>query len=469
MSDLPPPRSAQELHLADREGRKVVVQHEALVGLPVDQLDLLLVVGRAERSRDERLGLAAREHRRPVGVGQHADVRGDVADLIEGPTVETAARIENLVAQDLLFQVLEHHLGVRAAIRIVVGNGREQVVERPIDLGIALELVLDAHGVGERGERLRLDFLADGRIHVLGGDVRLRLSDGRGHRLDRVDDVSNGRVARLESAEHDVLAHLPGSRFDHYDRGAAAGDDEIEVALLAFRIRRVDHERPVEQADTDRGDGVCDGNGRYGEGGRRAGQGEHVGIVFGIGGQEQRDNLCLPRPSVGKQRPKGPVDEPARQNLLLGRFAFPLEETAGDPAGGVGVLPVVDRERQEVDALARGRSGAGRDDDEGVAVAHGDGAVRLFGQLAGLDREGGSADFNLGRVHGDGLQFSGRLMVPARCAERRAAVSSGPVVVSRLLADAEPLDQVRVSLGILAFEVVEEATTPTDELQQATT
>ena len=259
MSDLPPPRPAQELHLADREGREVVVQHEALVGLPVDRLDLLLVVGRAESSRDERLGLPAREHRRPVGAGQHADVRGDVADLIERPTIETAAHIEDLVAQDLLLQLLEHRLGVRAALRIVVGYRREQVVERTIYFGIALELVLDAHRVGERCECLSLDLLADVRRHLSGDDGRLRLSDGRGHGLDSVDDVPDGRMARLESAEHDVLGHLPGSRFDHHYRGAAAGNDEIEVALLAFRVRRIDHERPVEHADTDRGDGVCDG------------------------------------------------------------------------------------------------------------------------------------------------------------------------------------------------------------------
>jgi len=73
-------------------------------------------------------------------------------------------------------------------------------------------------------------------------------------------------MAGLESAEHDVLADLPGARFDHDDRPAAPGDDEVEVALLAFRVRRVDHERAVAQTDADRGDGMGD---RYGGNGKR--------------------------------------------------------------------------------------------------------------------------------------------------------------------------------------------------------
>ena len=64
VADLAAAGAAQELHFADREGREVVVEHEALLGLAVDRLDLLLVVGRAERRDHERLRLAAGEERR---------------------------------------------------------------------------------------------------------------------------------------------------------------------------------------------------------------------------------------------------------------------------------------------------------------------------------------------------------------------------------------------------------------------
>jgi hypothetical protein len=67
------------------------VEHEPLVGFALDHLDLLLIVGRAQRDGDQRLGLAAREDRRPVRAGQRADVPPDLADLVESPAVEPPA------------------------------------------------------------------------------------------------------------------------------------------------------------------------------------------------------------------------------------------------------------------------------------------------------------------------------------------------------------------------------------------
>ena len=91
--------------------------------------------------------------------------------------------------------------------------------------------------------------------------------------------------------------------------------------------------------------------------------------------------------------------QPARQHFLLARLAFALEEAAGDPARRVGVLAVVDRQRQEVDALARVRRGAGGHEHHRVARAHDDGAVRLLGQPAGLDRQRLSPDGDVACMH----------------------------------------------------------------------
>ena len=70
VTDFAAARSALRPGLADRERREVVVQHEALVVLAGDVLDLLLVVGGAERAADERLRLAAREDDGAVDAGQ---------------------------------------------------------------------------------------------------------------------------------------------------------------------------------------------------------------------------------------------------------------------------------------------------------------------------------------------------------------------------------------------------------------
>ena len=61
MADLAAAGGAEALHLADGERREVVVKEERALGLALEVLDELRVVGRPERDRDERLRLAARE------------------------------------------------------------------------------------------------------------------------------------------------------------------------------------------------------------------------------------------------------------------------------------------------------------------------------------------------------------------------------------------------------------------------
>ena len=99
------------------------------------------------------------------------------------------------------------------------------------------------------------------------------------------------------------------------------------------------------------------------------------------------DHLGLVAVAVGEQRADRPVDQAGDQRLVLGRAAFALEEAAGDPAGGVDLLLVVDGEREEVDAglglLHRHHGGEHR----GLAIGGDDGAVGLAGDLAGLERQ----------------------------------------------------------------------------------
>src|SRR5439155_1819104 len=101
----------------------------------------------------------------------------------------------------------------------------------------------------------------------------------------------------------------------------------------------------------------------------------------------------------GEQGSDRTVDHARGEGLLLVRAALPLEETAGDLSGGVGVLAVIDGERQKAHAgplLALRRGG---DQHHGVAVAHGDGAVGLLGDLAGLDGQGSYAEIKGACAH----------------------------------------------------------------------
>ena len=90
-------------------------------------------------------------------------------------------------------------------------------------------------------------------------------------------------------------------------------------------------------------------------------------------------------PALGKERADRAVGEAAGENFLFGRTAFALEVTAGEFSGGGGLFAVINGQREKILAgLGLGRGDGGHDDD-GFAELDGDGAVGLFGELAGFN------------------------------------------------------------------------------------
>src|SRR5262249_51428533 len=155
-------------------------------------------------------------------------------------------------------------------------------------------------------------------------------------------------------------------------------------ALLALFEGRVDDVLTVDQADANPRDGLLERDLRHREGCRRAGQSQDVGVVLGIRREDERDDLRLVPPARREERSDGAVDDAARQALLFGGFAFPLEEASRYAAGRVGVLAIVDGQGEEVDSLSRALGAACRDKYDRVAGPDDDGAARLFRKLAGF-------------------------------------------------------------------------------------
>src|SRR5262245_61185019 len=106
MANLSSARPAQEGDFADRERWEVVVEHETLPGLAFEALDLLRVLGGAERAGDERLRFAACEDGRAVCPRQDAGFDPDRPHFVEGSAVEPDAALEDFVAEHALFEVL---------------------------------------------------------------------------------------------------------------------------------------------------------------------------------------------------------------------------------------------------------------------------------------------------------------------------------------------------------------------------
>ncbi len=122
-----------------------------------------------------------------------------------------------------------------------------------------------------------------------------------------------------------------------------------------------------------------------------------------IGAQHRADHLGLVLVALGPQRPDRPIDHACRQNRALRRPPFALEETTGDLSRCVHPLFDVDREGEEVRALARFLSPHRRCEHHRLARARNHRAVGLLRELARFER-----DFLPADGHADhGLAFCG--------------------------------------------------------------
>jgi len=300
-------------------------------------------------------------------------------------SIQIGRIVQHLFAEDSFLQPAEDGLRVGALLRVGFGNRREEFLLGEVHGRVVLELVVDAHGFRQRLERPGLDRLGEIGVDQLLVDDELLLAGFFRHPVDARDDLLDRRVRLGERFDDLRLAHFLRAGFDHHDAVVAPGDDEVELAFLALCEGRVDHVLAVQEADADAGNRLLERNLGQRQRGGGARQGEHVGVVVGVGRQHQRDDLRLVTPAGREERTDRPVDQAAREDFLLRGLAFALEEPAGDASRRVRVLAVVDRERKEIDALARVRRAARGNEDHRVAVADDDGAVRLLGELAGFD------------------------------------------------------------------------------------
>ena len=123
VADLAPRRSAEAADFADRVGREVIVQHEALVGEALQPVDHLLRFLGAERGGDDRLRFAAGEQRRAVGARKEADADLDRADRLGVAAVDPAAVLEDRAADDVGLDPLDQLGGDELLLRLGFGEG----------------------------------------------------------------------------------------------------------------------------------------------------------------------------------------------------------------------------------------------------------------------------------------------------------------------------------------------------------
>ena len=393
VSDLPPPRAPQEGDLPHREGREIVVQHEALLGFAFEGFQALHVVARAQGRGHQSLGFAAREDGGAVGAGQDAGLDPDGADLIEGAAVGAALLIENLLAEDALPQGLVVGLELGPGLFVFFRDLRLQFFLEVADQVVAFRfgMLFGVEAVGQVGANFRLQRVVVGLVEFRRSDGALGLAGFFPQLVDGGADLFDLGVAEFDGVDHGFFFHFFGDRLDHHDAIGGSDDHDAQQAFADFGVGGIDHEVTIDQAHTHRANRPEERN--VGKG-QRAGSGvnaDHVRIILAVGGKNEGDHLGLALEALGKQRPHRTVDHAAGKNFAFARTAFALDESAGKAAAGVGIFAVVHGQGEEVNSFPG--LGVGHTGGQNDVVPHADHrrAVRLFGQFSSFKGEGFAA------------------------------------------------------------------------------
>ncbi len=364
------------------------MQHEAVFVVARQCVDALRVTLGAQRGHHQRLGFATREQGRTVGARQHA-----VADLDRTHGAGVAAVDARLAGQDLAahdfgFDVEQHALDSHAVKRRAVGlqGGHHFGGHHAASLGAGL---LGADLV--RGLQLGSSQFVDT------GDQRLvlgrrlpgpdRLAGVTHQFVDRIDRDVALLVAKHHGAQHDLFGQLFGFGLDHQHGGFGAGHDQVHLRILELGLARVQHVLSIDPGHTCGADRAIEWNAGNRQRGAGGDQGGNVAFDFRVQRQHMNHHLHFVEEAFRKQRADRAVDQARGQGLEFAGAAFTLEEAAGNAAGRIGFLEIVDGQREKV--LAGFGVGLGNHGGQHHGAIHvdDDSAAGLARDFAGLHRD----------------------------------------------------------------------------------
>ena len=188
-------------------------------------------------------------------------------------------------------------------------------------------------------------------------------------------------MAKLDRVDDRLFLYFLRARLDHHNAFGGAHDHDVEQALAHLVVGGIDDELSVDQAHAYGTDRTEEGNVGNVERGRRRVDAAHVRIIFTIRREDKRNNLRLVTESFGEHGTNRAIDLPAGENFFLTHAAFALDEAAWKASAGVGVLTIVNGEREKIDSFARLGVGHGSGENNVVPKAHDGRSVGLLGDL----------------------------------------------------------------------------------------
>src|SRR2546421_328841 len=143
MTNLAARGRAEASDFADRKVREVVVQQEAPLDLALfDVVYELLVVFCAERGGDERLRLAACEKSGAVNARQPTNLARDRSNLREAATIRAASVVQDVVAENRLFEMIENLFRHLSLLRLIFWIGFDDLFFERVNRSVTRALLL---------------------------------------------------------------------------------------------------------------------------------------------------------------------------------------------------------------------------------------------------------------------------------------------------------------------------------------
>ena len=203
---------------------------------------------RRERDERERLRFAALENRGTVRARQHADFAGDRTQILITAAVHALLFVEHADAEGFLLHVIE-----RLRDRELVGLGkflqhrRFHFFLQRVHRFAALDFLLVVERAFDAIARDLIGHFEDFLVHRHQRHLAFRFADFRREFLLDPNHFARMSMRELERLDEIRFRNFVRRAFDHDDVVFGADVNEIEIALVAFIVRRVGDELAVRR------------------------------------------------------------------------------------------------------------------------------------------------------------------------------------------------------------------------------
>ena len=300
---------------------------------------------------------------------EESHLGGKGSYLIQGTTVNALA-VKQPAADDLLLHLIDQFGHLSGEIGIFLTEFlHDSVLDGEHSL-VADVLIVCIEGVHKISLAECEDLIEHIMIQLAGRIFEFGLADLGDNAVYKAEQLLYLRMSLHNGVVHNVVGYLVGARFDHDHLIHRCGNGEVKVALSALLLGGVNDELAVHKTHENAADRSVPRNIRYRQGDGCADHCRDLGGAILIDRHNGKCERHVIAQVLGEERANGAVDDTCGQDSLFAGLTLAFEISAGDLTCGVHSLLIVNRQGEEVDAVA-GLSGCcGAAKHGGIAVSY---------------------------------------------------------------------------------------------------